>query len=190
MLRSAMIIGIAALGLAACDGDGSANNSADAGPVQTDEAKDAAGSKTIASALGANSRFAGLMKSAGLDQTLAGPGPYTVLVPNDAALDKVPAETRDSWGKPEGRADLTRALTYHILPGFVLGSDIGKAIDNGKGKTVLMTMGGGTLNATREGGKIVLTDSKGAKATLDGDGERYSNGVVHHVDAVLTPTQG
>ena len=189
MLRSAFVMGVAALGLVACgDGEGG-NNSGDAEAVQTGEAKDAAGSKTIASALGSNTRFAALAKAAGLDQTLAGPGPYTVLVPNDAAVDRVPAATRDGWNKPEGRADLTKALTYHILPGFILGGDIGKAIDNGKGKTQLMTMGGATLNATREDGKIVLTDGKGTKAALNGDGERYSNGVVHQIDAVLTPSQ-
>ena len=40
-------------------------------------------------------------KAAGLDQTLAGAGPYTVLVPDDAAFDKAPAGTFDA--KPENR---------------------------------------------------------------------------------------
>jgi len=188
MLKSvtALGLGLALATLAAC-GDKSDNGAA---PVQTGEAKDAAGSKTIAAGLGSNSRFAALAKSAGLDQTLAGPGPYTVLVPDDAAFAKVPAATSDQWSKPEGRAEVTRTLTYHILPGFVLADDIGKAIDTGKGKTVIMTTGGGTLTATRENGKIVLTDAKGGKATVVNADEKYSNGVVHHVDGVLTPSRG
>ena len=35
-------------------------------------------------------------KAAGLDQTLAGPGPYTVFVPDDAAFAKAPAGTLDA----------------------------------------------------------------------------------------------
>ena len=52
---------------------------------------------------------------------------------------------------------------------------------------MLATMGGGTLTATREGGKIVLTDQAGQKATVSRADERFSNGVVHHVDALLLP---
>ena len=52
-------------------------------------------------------------------------------------------------------------LTNLILPGTVLVADIDKAIDAGKGKAVLATMGGGTLTATKEGGKTVITDSAG-----------------------------
>ena len=48
----------------------------------------------------------------------------------------------------------------------MLAADIGKAIDNGKGKAVLATMGGGTLTATKDGDKIVLTDAAGDKATV------------------------
>jgi uncharacterized surface protein with fasciclin (FAS1) repeats len=78
-------------------------------------------------------------------------------------------------------------LTNLILPGTVLAADIDKAIDAGKGKAVLATMGGGTVTATKEGGKTVLTDSAGHKATITQADEQFSNGVVHHVDAVLMP---
>ena len=90
---------------------------------------------------------------------------------------------------PENRAQLTGVITNLILPGTVLVADIDKAIDNGKGKTVLATMGGGTLTATKEGGKTVLTDAKGDKATVTQGDEQYTNGVVHHVDAVLMPSK-
>ena len=188
-LATAIGLGLALTSLSAC-GEGSGDNSANGAAPQTEEAKDAAGTKTIAAGIGANSQFAALAKSAGLDQTLAGPGPYTVFVPSDEAFGKLPAGTAQNWAKPEQRGEVTRALTAHIIPGVVLAEDIGKAIDNGKGKTSLMTTGGETLTATREGGKIVLTDANGGKATVVHADEKYSNGVVHHLDAVLTPSKG
>jgi uncharacterized surface protein with fasciclin (FAS1) repeats len=81
-------------------------------------------------------------------------------------------------------------LTYHILPGTVLAADISKAIENAKGKAVLATMGGGTLTATREGDRIVLTDAAGSRAVVTGADQQYSNGVVHQIDAVLMPQKG
>ncbi|MFL6753079.1 MAG: fasciclin domain-containing protein [Sphingomicrobium sp.] len=179
----ALGVAVAALAVTGCD---TRNNGANKNQTaQTPEAREAAGTKTVAAGLPANSRFMAAAKAAGLDQTLAGPGPYTVLVPDDAAFAKAPAGTFDT--KPENRAQLTGVLTNLILPGTVLVADIDKAIDAGKGKAVLATMGGGTVTATKEGGKTVLTDSAGGKATITQADEQFTNGVVHHVDAVLMP---
>ncbi|MEO7814875.1 MAG: fasciclin domain-containing protein [Sphingomicrobium sp.] len=157
---------------------------------QSQSARDAAGDATIASGLGSDdSKFSDAVKAAGLDATLAGPGPYTVLVPTNAAFDKLPAGALDSLMKPDGRPQLTKLLTGHILPGTILAADIGKAIDNGKGKAMLATFGGGTLTATREGEKIVLTDSAGGRVVLAAGDDKRSNGVVHHLDGVLMPTK-
>jgi uncharacterized surface protein with fasciclin (FAS1) repeats len=110
-----------------------------------------------------------------------------VLVPSDDAFGKVQGALADP-AKPENRAELTRTLTYHILPGTVLIQDLAKAVDNGKGKAIVQTMNGQTLTATKDGDKVVLTDGAGGKATIvDGDQQR-SNGVVHNIDAVLTPS--
>ena len=174
----------ALLATAACK---QSNTSANEPATQTPAAQKAAGTKTIAAGLAPGSRFVAVAKTAGLDQTLAGPGPYTVFVPEDAAFDKAPAGTFDT--KPENRPQLTGVLTNLILPGTVLVADIDKAIDAGKGKAVLATMGGGTLTATKEGGKTVLADSKGDKATITKGDEQYTNGVVHEVDAVLMPSK-
>ena len=183
MTRTVLVLGMAAAALAlnACD-KADQPNAAPSG-----EAKDSAGAKTIAAGIDQNSKFFAAAKSAGLDATLAGPGPYTVLVADDAAFGKLPAGTVDTWMKPESRAQLTGVLTNHILPGTILADDIGKAIDNGKGKAILATMGGGTLTATKEGDKIVLTDSSGKKATITQADQKFSNGVVHHLDALLSP---
>ena len=185
MTRTALALGLAAAALAlnACD------KADQPGGAPAGEAGDAAGAKTIAAGIDQDSRFFAAAKAAGLDATLAGPGPYTVLVPDDPAFGKLPSGTADNWLKPESRAQLTGVLTNHILPGTILADDIGKAIDTGKGKAVLATMGGGTLTATREGDRIVLTDSAGTKATVTKADEKHSNGVVHHIDTVLVPAQ-
>jgi len=154
------------------------------GNAQTSAAAKVAGDKTIAAGLPADGKFMASAKAAGLDQTLAGPGPYTVLVPDDAAFNGAGDAFATS---PANRARLTGAITNLILPGTVLVADIDRAIDNGKGKDMIATMGGGTLTATKEDGKTVLTDSAGHKATITKGDDMFSNGVVHHIDAVLMP---
>lgn len=175
------------LALAGCGGDGGGNEATTAQPGNAGEA---AGDQTIAAGLDQNSRFFAAAKAAGLDGTLGGPGPYTVLVPTDAAFGKLPEGRFDELSQPGNRAELTRILTYHILPGTVLAEDIGKAIDNSEGKAVLATMGGETLSAEREGDRIVLTDSAGNRVTVTEADQRRTNGVVHLVDGVLMPGDG
>ena len=171
---------VAASALAACNSGGGTN--------QTAEAKEAAGDSTIAASLGGDtSTFQELAKAAGLDTTLEGPGPYTVLVPNNDAFTKLPAGALDTLRKPESRPQLTKVLTAHILSGAVLAEDIGKAIDAGGGKTQLMSVGGDQLTATKDGDRIVITDASGAKSVVSTADGKHSNGVVHVVDGVLTP---
>jgi uncharacterized surface protein with fasciclin (FAS1) repeats len=182
----ALGLGAAALlALGACNKDD--KNANGAPQAQTKKAQKIAGTKTIAAGLAPTSRFMSIAKSAGLDQTLAGPGPYTVFVPDDGAFNAGPAGMFDP--KPQNRAQMTGVLTNLILPGTVLVADIDKAIDNGKGKAVLATMGGGTLTATKDGGNTLLSDAAGHKATITRGDEQYTNGVVHHVDAVLMPSK-
>ena len=180
MIRSAGLAAVLALG--ACN-DKAANTA-----PKTDAAKEAAGDATIAAGLGDATKFAAAAKAVGLDGTLSGPGPYTVLVPSDAAFEALPSGALDALMKEDARAELTGVLTYHILPGAILAADVGKAIDAGGGKTVLATMAGGTLTATKEGDAIVITDGAGTKAKLLASDEKKSNGVVHRIDAVLMPS--
>jgi uncharacterized surface protein with fasciclin (FAS1) repeats len=188
MKTQAFALTIAAASLLALGGCNKNNGNSAAPPtVQTPKAQKAAGTKTIAAGLPANGKFMTLAKAAGLDQTLAGPGPYTVFVPADAAFNQAPAGTFDT--DPKNRAQLTSVLTNLILPGTVLVADIDKAIDTSKGKAVLATMGGGTLTATKDGGKTVLTDSSGHKATITNGDQQFTNGVVHQIDAVLMPSK-
>jgi uncharacterized surface protein with fasciclin (FAS1) repeats len=179
-----------ALGLAAILLTGSACSKQNGkGPeaAQTPKAQKAAGAKTIAAGLQPTGRFMTVAKAAGLDQTLAGPGPYTVFVPDDAAFGSAPAGTFDI--SPQNRPQLTGVMTNLILQGTVMVADIDKLVDSSKGKALLATTAGGTLTASREGGKTVLTDAAGHKARITAGDELYSNGVVHHIDAVLMPSK-
>ena len=187
MLKHALVIAAAGtlFTVSACTNNGGGGN--EAPEAQTPEAEKAAGTKTIAAGLAQDSQFMAAAKAAGLDQTLAGPGPYTVLVPDNAAFSAAPAGTFDT--KPENRAQLTGVLTNMILPGTVLAADIDKAIEAGKGKAVLATMGGGTVTATKEDGRTVITDSAGNKATVTKADQEFSNGVVHGISAVLMPSK-
>ena len=183
MIKAWMLACAATLSLTACD-------NAQKGSVPTsDKAAEAAGDKTLAAGLGDNQKFAAAVKSAGLEGVLAGPTPYTLLVPNDAAFDKLPAGAVDTLMAPAGRKELTAVLTSHILPGTMLAADIGKAIDAGGGKTQIATLGGGALTATRSGDAIVIADAAGTQAKVIGADSARSNGVIHTIDAVLMPTK-
>lgn len=172
-----------ALAVSACNQGNSSNGSA---PDQPAQAAKAAGDQTVAAGLDKNGRFYQAAHAAGLDSTLAGPGPYTVLVPKDEAFAKAEGPLKDP-ASPENRAELTRILTYHILPGTVLADDLAKAVDNGNGKALIQTMNGQTLTATKDGGKVVLTDSSGGKATIVEGDQKRSNGVVQYIDTILMP---
>jgi len=169
----------------ACNKNDASNQSG-----QTPAATKAAGGKTLAAGLAADSRFMAAAKAAGIDKTLTGPGPYTVFVPDDAAFAKLPAGSLDNTTDPAQRAKATSIVTYHMLSGTVLAADIGKAIDNAKDhKTLMITVGGPTFTASKDGDTIVLTDSAGNQAHVTKADDQYSNGVVHHIDAVLTPPE-
>lgn len=185
MNRTALMLGLGAvLVLGGCSRGGDGNTAASG---QTAAAAKAAGTRTITAGLPANSQFMAAAKAAGIDKTLAGPGPYTVLVPDDAAFAKLPPGTVGNSTDPQQRAKVTGILTYLVLPGTVLAADIGKTIDNAKGKAMMMTVSGQPLSVSKDGNTIVFTDSSGNSAHVTRADEQFSNGVVHEIDAVLMP---
>ena len=120
MKNHALALGLAAALLAttACNKHNGNGNATGPEPAQTPKAQKAAGSKTIAAGLAPTSRFMTIAKAAGLDQTLAGPGPYTVFVPDDAAFGSAPAGT--FVFSPQNRPQLTTIVTSQVLPGTVI----------------------------------------------------------------------
>ena len=129
--------------------------------------------------------LAGAVKSAGLTETLSGAQPYTVFAPTEAAFEKLPAGTLDGLLAPEGKGRLAALITGHVVPGVVTAADLGRAIDRGKGKAELATVGGSNLSFSRDGEAIVVTDAAGGRARVTGADLLQSNGVVHSVDGVL-----
>jgi uncharacterized surface protein with fasciclin (FAS1) repeats len=127
------------------------------------------------------------VKAAGLVDTLAGPGPFTVFAPTNLAFDKLPAGTVETLVKPENKATLTKILTYHVIAGNSDSKSIMKAIKNGGGRAEFTTVAGGTLTATMEGKSLVLTDEKGGRSMVTIADVRQSNGVIHVVDTVVLP---
>jgi uncharacterized surface protein with fasciclin (FAS1) repeats len=127
------------------------------------------------------------VKAAGLVEALSGPGPFTVFAPTNAAFAKLPAGTVETLVKPENKALLTAILTYHVVPGKVAAGELIGMIKAGGGKAELKTLNGAILTARVEGGKVVLTDAKGGKATVTQADVMQSNGVIHVTDTVSLP---
>jgi len=138
----------------------------------------ATGKKDIvdtAVAAGQFKTLAAALTAAGLVDTLKGPGPFTVFAPTDEAFAKLPAGTLDSLLKPENKDKLTAILTYHVVPGEVMASDVVK-LKNAK------TVNGKMLNFSKMGDKVMAND-----ATITATDIVASNGVIHVIDTVILP---
>jgi uncharacterized surface protein with fasciclin (FAS1) repeats len=127
------------------------------------------------------------VKAAGLVETLQGKGPFTVFAPTNAAFDKLPKGTVETLLKPDNLKMLQTILTYHVVAGKMNASDIAKAIKAGNGKATLKTVSGGTLTAWMKGKDLYITDENGKSAKVTIADVNQSNGVIHVIDAVVTP---
>ena len=127
------------------------------------------------------------VKAAGLVDTLEGPGPFTVFAPTNEAFAKLPAGTVDTLLKHENKDQLVKVLTYHVVAGKVSSKDLVKMIKKGGGKAELKTVSGGTLTASLQMGKVILTDEKGGMATVTIADVYQSNGAIQVIDSVLLP---
>ncbi len=114
------------------------------------------------------------IKAAGLVDTLKGPGPFTVFAPTDSAFAKLPKGTVEELLKPENKQKLASILTYHVLSGKVLSSQV---------KTMMApTVNGQQLDVKVEDGKVMVNNATVVKADIPA-----SNGVIHAIDTVLMP---
>lgn len=113
-------------------------------------------------------------KAAGLADTLAEDGPFTVLAPTDAAFAKLPAGTVESLLKPENKAHLAAILKAHVISGRVFSDQVA-------GLKAAHTLGGEELPVdTHEG--IRIGGARVVAVDL-----QASNGVVHVIDTVIVP---
>ncbi|WP_425331336.1 fasciclin domain-containing protein [Paracoccus ravus] len=114
------------------------------------------------------------VQAAGLVETLKGEGPFTVFAPTDAAFAALPAGTVDTLLKPENKDQLVSILTYHVVPGSVMSSDL-------KDGMTAQTVQGGSVKIALGAGAMV-NDANITQADI-----AASNGVIHVIDKVIMP---
>jgi uncharacterized surface protein with fasciclin (FAS1) repeats len=174
--RLAAVVAMVALAAAACGSSDSKSDSPSTSKPVKEASSAPATDKTIVVVASENKDFSTLVSAvtkAGLVETLSGPGPFTVFAPTNAAFAAIPADQLNAI--LADKAQLTKILTYHVVPGEVMASDLKpeqmvKTVE-GQDLDIKVTNGAATVN----GCNIVKTDIKA------------SNGVVHVVDCVLIP---
>ncbi len=118
--------------------------------------------------------LAAALTAAGLVETLKGAGPFTVFAPTDAAFAALPAGTVEDLLKPENKDKLIAILTYHVIAGKVMSTDLSEGL---KAKTV-------------NGAEVTITLDGGAKVNgvvISTADIAASNGVIHVIDSVILP---
>jgi uncharacterized surface protein with fasciclin (FAS1) repeats len=139
-------------------------------------------SDIVDTAVGAKgfSTLVAAVKAAGLVDTLKGDGPFTVFAPTDEAfkkLEKSKPGTIAMLLKPENKKTLIAILTYHVVPGKVLASDV-MGLKNG---TKVKTVNGKTIMISNKHG-VLVNKSKVVKTDIE-----CTNGVIHVIDTILLP---
>ena len=145
-----------------------------AAPARAEEPKTIAG---IVAGSKDHTILLALVKEAGLAETLAGKGEFTVFAPTDAAFKKIDAETLK---KVQGDKELLKKiLLAHAVKGTVLSGDVVKL----DGKEV-ETLQGTKFKVKVKGKTVMFGDAKVTAVDL-----KASNGVVHVIDTVLMPAK-
>jgi transforming growth factor-beta-induced protein len=124
---------------------------------------------------GSFTTLAKALQAAGLVDTLAGKGPFTVFAPTDEAFAKLPVGTLEELLKPENKAKLQAILTYHVVAGKVMASDV-------TGLTSAKTVNGQSLKIAVTDDGVMINNAKVVTTDI-----ATSNGVIHVIDTVLLP---
>ena len=153
-------------------------------PTQSAASSTMAAKNTIVDVAAGNTMFSTLVtavKAADLVSTLSDTSKqYTVFAPTNDAFNKLPAGTVDTLVMPENKAKLSGILTYHVVEGKVMASQL----TNGQS---IKTVNGANLTVSIMDNVVSLTDVKGGKATVTKADVGADNGVVHVIDTVLMP---
>jgi len=145
----------------------------------TDEAKMNSGNasqKNIIDTAVAAGNFKTLTEAvtaAGLVDTLSGPGPFTVFAPTDEAFAKVPKGVLDAL--MANKTLLTAVLTYHVVPGAVMSSDL-------KDGMSVKTVEGSDVKIAISPAGVMVNNAKVIQPDI-----MASNGVIHVIDSVILP---
>ena len=128
------------------------------------------------------------VKQAQLVDTLSGPGPFTVFAPTDEAFSRVPQSMLNSLMMDSNPAALQKVLTYHVVPGRITAADLMQRIRAGNGTATLTTVEGEPLTFTMQGGNVMIKGMNNSSATVTQADVMQSNGVIHVINSVLTPS--
>ena len=123
---------------------------------------------------GVHSSLVAALAQAELVGTLQGEGPFTVFAPTDQAFADAGIDLA-SLDTPEGKETLTDILLYHVVSGAVPASDVAEC----GGATAV----NGQPLAFTVGDSVMVNDATVSIADVN-----TSNGVIHVIDKVLTPT--
>merc|ERR1712194_553019 len=117
------------------------------------------------------------LQAAGLVDTLAGSGPFTVFAPTNEAFAALPAAELKYL--LNNKTALTEVLEYHVASGKVLSSDLsdGEKIKTLEGEDLTVTITNSTNGTT-----VKIDDATVTSANVEA-----SNGVVHIIDKVMIP---
>ncbi len=124
------------------------------------------------------STFVELLRTTGMMAALeAGDRSFTLFAPTNEAFAALPAGKLEYLLKPENRVELIDLLNAHILPSEVSSAQFNSSqrITLEDGRIVPITVNNQTITI---GGATVVKDNIEA-----------SNGVIHVVDAIVTPTE-
>jgi len=117
------------------------------------------------------------VQAAGLVETLSGDGPFTVFAPTNAAFEALPEGTLESLLQPENRDTLVEILTYHVVSGEVMSTDLSDGM-------MAETVEGSQITISITDGGVSINDANVVTADVEA-----SNGVVHVIDSVIMPPE-
>jgi uncharacterized surface protein with fasciclin (FAS1) repeats len=145
----------------------------------------AAQAQSIVDIAAGDARFTTLVAAvtaAGLAETLAGPGPFTVFAPVNDAFAALPAGTVETLLKPENKGQLTDVLLYHVDDRNLTAA----AIPNGSNyfKPLLTAQ---RLCITKGAAGVTIADGTGTMANVIIADIKADNGTIHVIDKVLLP---
>ena len=127
------------------------------------------------------------LKAADLVGALNAEGPFTVFAPTNDAFAKIDSKTLNSLLEVENQKSLANILTYHVISGKIVASDVVAALKKGNGLVELTALNGQVISVIEKDGKIWLKDSNESYSEITSTDIMGSNGVIHVIDSVVMP---
>ena len=174
IMRRALISALFVGGLAAC-GDTTDEPDATTGGDTNTETE----ALSIAETAAADGRFTTLvaaLQQAELVDVFAGEGTFTVFAPTDDAFAALPEGLLETLLEDDNKPLLQDILKYHVLGSVVRAGDIAE------GRTWAASLQGDNIVIDLADGAVKLWDANVVITDIE-----CSNGVIHVIDAVITP---